>query len=369
MKKTSSFKKRYYLIFLISLLLLTTSCSNKQKKEEKAEIRPVKTQTVYTSGGNKTLIFSGESAADLESNLSFKVSGTIKNILVDVGDKVKKGQILALLDAEDYQLKVQEIESALAKVKAQNKNAKLQLERIQALYENENVAKRDYDTAKTNYQSTKAGVSTTQKQLEQAKRQLQYTYLYAPYKGAIAKINIEKNENIQAGQPLIILTSGKDMIVKTSIPETLISKVYKGQKVTTVFDAIPNKEFSGIVKEVGVSATKLASTFPVTIKLQKSNLNIRPGMVAEVSFPFKFKDGKKHIFAPSNAVNEDNTGTYAYLVKELKEGIGIAKKVTVNIGEMTDLGIEITKGLTEGDILITAGINRIQNGQKVRILN
>jgi len=352
------------LIIVTSLLI---SCGKEEQQQE--IIRPVRYIQVFATGGTRERIFSGVAQAGLESRLSFKVPGTVSRVAVKVGDKVQAGELIAQLDRSDYQLKVQQSEAALENVEAQARNAQANYDRVRALWENKSASKTDLDAARAANESAEASVKSVEKQLEMAKLQLRYTTLTAPVSGAIAQVNAEVNENLQSGKTIVVLTSGSQIEVKVSIPEILIAQVHEGGTVKVTCDAYPGKELPATITEVGVASTGMVTTFPVAVRLDKPTPDIRPGMAATVAFLFESKDQRERYLVPSISVGEDRGGRFVYVVDPISEepGYGIVHRRAITIGELTGEGLEVFEGLTDGDLVITAGISRIVEGQKVKI--
>lgn len=353
-------------LFLLTTMLLPFlfSCSKEPEVEE--VIRPVRYQKVFVSGGERTRSFSGVAQASQESRLSFKVAGTVKRIAVKVGDKVQVGQLIAELDPRDYELRVEEAEAALIQAQAQQRNAEANYERMRKLYENRNASRNDLDAARAAAESATAQVKTIEKRLELSKSQLSYTRLSAPATGSIATVECEVNENVRAGETVVQLSSGASIEVKIAVPEVLIYQIREGQRVTVTFDAMPEQRFTARVTEVGVSPTGYATTFPVTVGLEQASPPVRPGMAAEVSFQFQSTQ-RERIIVPSVAVSEDRQGRFVFVVEPGEQGFGVAARRPVVIGDFTEEGIEILEGLSDGERVVTAGVSKLRDGQKVRI--
>ena len=153
----------------------------------------------------------------------------------------------------------------------------------------------------------------------------------------------------------------------------MISQVKEGEQVTVTFDAMPEQTFSARVTEVGVTSTGYATTFPVTVRLESADQSVRPGMAAEVAFKFESAQqaggspGRKQINVPSVAVGEDRQGRFVYVVEPTDSGFGIAHRRPVMIGDLTEQGIEILEGLNDGDRVVTAGVTKLTDEQKVRL--
>lgn len=353
------------LIGLVVVVLLFSNISCKEKEKKKKVLRPVKYQTVYARGGEKTRTFSGIVQPEVESKISFKVPGTLKKLFVKVGDKVKKGELIAELDNSDYKLQAERAEAGLQQAKAQARNASSIYDRVRALYINNNASRNDLDGARAAHESANAMVRSVEKQLELALKQLSYTRLNAPVDGEIAALPSEINENVAAGMPIAILNSAGKKEVKVSIPEQLITLIHVGDSVTVSFETI-NKNFEGTITEVGVASVGYNTTFPVTVLINENIKEIRSGMVAEISFHFKNNDKRDVFIIPSHGVIDDQTGTFVFVVKDNKNGTGIVKKRFVTIGNLTNDGIEILSGLKDGDNVVTAGLSELEDNMKVK---
>ena len=347
--------------------ILFMACEKEAPQEE--IIRPVRYMQVYATGGSRVRTFTGTAQAGTESNLSFRVPGTVRTVSVDVGDRVRRGTVIAELDETDYRLRVQQAEAGLTQANAMARNAQANYDRVRALYENSNASRSDLDGARAANESAEAGVQSAEKALELAQLQLSYTKLVAPAAGAIASVSTEVNENINPGETVVVLTSGSDIEVSLSVPEVLISKIRERQRVTVSFDALTGRTFSATIREVGVSATGIGTTYPVTVRLDRRDSAVRPGMAASVACRFESGDERERFIVPSNTVIEDRAGRFVFVVEPItnEAGFGNVLRKPVTIGELTADGIEIFDGLVDGDLVITAGMSRIADGQKVRI--
>jgi RND family efflux transporter MFP subunit len=359
---------RYNLIktLLLGVIIVLSSASCSEEEHEGGPvIRPVRYQQVFATGGNRIRTFSGIARAGVESDLSFKVEGTIRNIAVKVGDHVEAGQLIARLDPRDYELQVEEARASLTQAEAEARNAAANHDRIRGLYENRNTSLNDLDAARAADESATAAVRSAENRLELARSKLGYTRLTAPVEGDIASLDAEVNEYVNT--TVSMLTSGSRLEVEATIPGTLIAQVSDGQKVAISFDAIPSKEFSAIVTEVGVAATGLVTTFPVNVVLEEECPEIRSGMAAQVAFNFESSDKRERFVVPSVSVGEDRQGRFVFVVEQTEPGFGEVRKQVVTVGELTDVGLEVFEGLSDGDLVVTAGISKITHGQRVKL--
>ena len=288
---------------------------------------------------------------------------------MQVGDRVKSGKLIANLDDRDYRLRVQEAEARLASAQAQARNAEANYSRVRALWENRNASQNDLDAARAASLSARANVESIAKRLELTEMQLGYTRLSAQVDGAIAEVRVDPNENVSPGQTVVILTSGAQLEVEVGMPEVLISQVREGDAVEVEFKAISGKTFGARVTEVGVISTQTATTFPVTVRLDHADADCRPGMAADVTFTFGGQSGREHIYVPYVAVANDRKGHYVYVAEASGDGFAKVGRREVKVGvEPVQEGLEIIEGLSDGELVVTAGVSRIVDGQKVRLL-
>lgn len=353
--------------WVLMVMSAVPGCSG-DKPESEPVIRPVRTMTVYSTGAGRTRTFSGTAEAGIEASLSFKVAGTVREVPVKVGDRVEKGDLLAALDPADYRLQVQEAEASLTRAQAESRNARSDYDRVRSLYENNNASRNDLDAARAGAESAEAQMKSAEKRLEQARLHLSYTRLSAPMAGAVSSVDVEVNENVAVGTPVVQLTGGSDIEVKVSVPEALISSIREGDPATVEFDALSSgQSMTGTVTEVGVSTGRGATTYPVTVRLEGNPDEIRPGMTAQVQLRFPGSGDKDRFLVPPGAVGEDREGRFVFLAEAAGEGMGVVKRREVEVGGLTDEGLEILSGLEEGDLLVTAGVNKLQDGTRVRI--
>lgn len=354
------------LLGLAFLGLASYGCKQKEA-EPTPVIRPVLTRQVFSTGGSRTRTFPGIAQAERESRLSFRIPGKIQRLDVKVGDRVRPGQLVAALDPEDYRLQVEETQASLDRARAESRNAEANYARVRALYENRNASRNELDGARAAAESAAAQVLAIQKRLELAQAQLSYTRLEAADEGAVAEVYAEVNENVQAGQPVVLLTGGSSIEVQVGVPEALISQVRPGDRVDVTFDAVPDRKLAASVVKVGV-VSGASTTYPVTVRLDAPIPDVRPGMAAEVSFSFSPRPGSERFLVPAAAVSEDRQGRYVFIAEPGPGGLATVRRQPVRVGELREDGLEILEGLRDGDLLIVAGMSRIAEGEIVKTL-
>lgn len=354
-------------ITVIFLAVLSSHCG-KEQNVKKEIIRPVRYQQVFISSGEQTRTFSGISKAGTETRLSFRVSGILQTLNVKVGDRIKKGQLIAAIDDSDIRLEYRKIIDSLNKSRLQKDTAKSNLDRIKSLYENNNVALREYESAKDQYATANSAYNADKRNEELKKRELSYYKLYSPIDGIVASLHVEKNENIQIGSTIVEINTGDDIEVTVGMPESFISRVKTGETVSVRFSSIKNKVFDGKISEVSYIIGSQSSTYPVIIVLTAPTQDIRPGMPCEVAFTLSSQQESNNLIVPANAVGEDTGGNFVFTVTDSGDGFAVVHKKKVTVGTLTGEGFEILSGLQDGELVVTAGIANLSDGMKVRML-
>ncbi len=345
-------------------LLFAPGCGRKPPPPPSRSVRSVKAIRVTLQGAGLRRTFSGLARAGQEAALSFRVGGKVEKILVGVGDRVKQGQVLARLDAYDYELEERNIQANLESARAAARNSENDYRRAKALYEENNISRSRLDQAETKRNSDRAGVKALSARLVQARNQLDYTGVRAPFSGFVSGKKMEEFETVAAGQPVLTVMDPHSLKVEVGVPESLISRVARREPVSVKFNSLDLSPLAGTVSEVGVALDNATGTYPVTVILQHVPPEIRPGMAAEVTFTFKSLSPGSLVL-PTSAILEDlKSGRRNVWVVEG----GRARKREVKTGELAQNGLEIISGLKGGELVVTAGVHRLEEGQQVKIL-
>jgi RND family efflux transporter MFP subunit len=186
------------MVWLLCISVALTAC--KEKAEIIEVVRPIKTMTVSEQAAEQIRKFSGLVAAVDSSDLSFQVAGQVASVKVDIGDHVKKEQVLAALDPEPYQLEVDAITAELVKARDQVAESKSQYERHKRIYEQGAGAKSYLDVAEYSYKAAQSAVNFQMARLDLANRNLRKTKLLSPYDGTIAWRSVQLHKEVQVGQ-------------------------------------------------------------------------------------------------------------------------------------------------------------------------
>ncbi|MDA3953381.1 MAG: efflux RND transporter periplasmic adaptor subunit [Bacteroidales bacterium] len=360
-----------HLIYFIGIVISTSiifSCANKEKSEQES-IRPVFYERVEKSIVFIDKTYPGVAQSQQVSNLSFKVGGTIKRINVELGQEVNKGKVLASLVKDDYNIKLQQAQSFVSSAETQYNTAKSSYERIEKLYKNSGVSLNDFEKAKAQFEASQAQYETAKSQLQAAKNQVSYTDLKAPFNGKVSGVLLEANEFAPPGRPAILISSQGNIEIKVPMPGSVVQKVQVGDKVKVSFKTSNNEIFEGLISEISFGISN-QPTYPVIITISKSGNRIRPGMVVQVQFLQKesFETNEYKAFVSVKAVGEINEKNFVYVLENEKDGIYEAHKKVIETGEIMNGYFPVINGLIPGDIVVTAGLEFMYDGRKVKLL-
>jgi RND family efflux transporter MFP subunit len=350
---------RYWGILLLPLALVLAGC---KPENASVEIRPVRTVVVDPKPILDDRQAVGEVKPRYESDLSFRVDGKLVSRRVDVGATVKQGDLLATLDVQDYQNKLHSAEADVAAAEAAFVEAQSTEGRLGKLVKNGWTPQANYDTALHNLRAADAKLASAKASLALTRDQLNYTELKAEFDGVITAVGAEAGQNVTAGQMVVKLARLTDKDGVFNIAETaLVDHRNEGAEVIVWPLSNPQLTIEGVVREISPVADATTRTYTVKVTLRDPPPSIRFGM----SIGGRWKGNPAPVVTlPLSALFEKN-GAPAVWVLDQQSGSATLKPVTVARYEADT--VLIAGGLARGDIVITAGINTLREGQKVRL--
>ncbi len=336
---------RYTCILVCSILLF--SCTGKKDESganKSVAIKAIKVVADSTESGKN---YVGTVEASSTSSLSFQVMGNVSKVLVTEGEKVNKGQLLAVLDKATLQ-------NAYNASAASLKQAQDAYSRMKQLRESGSLPEIKWVEVESKLQQAKS--------MEQiAKKNMKDAGLYAPFNGIISRKNLDPGMNVMPGIEVFQLADIKDVNIKISVPENEVANIEKKQTADISVSALNNRMFEGVVSEKGIVANPLSHTYEVKIKLSNKTLELMPGMVCNVTV--HALKNRMAIVVPNSAVQFNPNGEhFVWLAQN-----GVATRKVVQTGALTAKGIIITNGLNEGDMIITEGNQKVSEGTKITL--
>ncbi len=351
---------------VLALAVLLAGCESErgeQPETGETSLRTVRHVTVAADPGSRIHSFSGVSRAADRASLSFRVAGTVQRLDATVGNRIRKGEIIAALDPSGFRLQLQRAEADRLRAQAEQRHADANYGRVRKLYANRNASRTELDAARSAAESAAALADAADRAVGLAELDLSHATLRSVRDCTVAEIRTEAGENVSPGQPVVEVNCGDLLEVAITVPETAVADMVPGLAGEVVFDALPGRVYPGTVSEVGIVATGAA--FPVVLRLGGSD-GARPGLAARVNFSFHLEGATTVL--PAASVAEDERGRFVFIVIDSDSaGEGLIRRRPVEVGALTSQGLEVVSGLSPGDRVVTAGVSVVRDGMKVRI--
>ena len=353
--------RREWRLVVVASLALAGGCDGPSAKPP--EVRPVRTISVDPKPIDDDRQAVGEVRARYESDLGFRVSGKVVARLVDIGVSVRKGDVLARLDEQEYRNRLKSAQADIVAAEAVLEEAQGAEGRLRQLLATGTTTRANYDTALKNLRSAEAKLDSAKAARDLAKDQLSYADLIAEFDGIVTAVGAEPGQVVNVGQMIVRLARPTDKDAVFAIAESAFRGTPSGQRpeVTVSLLSNPNISADGVVREVAPVADPATRTYQVKVTLKDPPEQMRFG--ASVVGRLKVATGPV-VVLPAAALF-DKAGQTAVWVVDAATGLVALKPVTVSRYE-TDRVI-LSSGLAKGDIVVTAGVNRLREGQKVRL--
>ncbi len=332
--------------FVLFTTLLTIISCNDKKAENNVVVKTPKVEVIEIASNteNEALKYSGTIEADNTVSVGFMASGRVNNVLVQEGDKVQKGQLLATIDPTSYK---NAFDIANAGLELANDN----YNRLEELYNKGSLPERDFIQIKVGLAQAKANKNIAEKNLSDTK-------LYAPFTGMITAKSTEIGGLASPGVPAFTIMKTDKVYAKASISESEISKLKIGADATIEIPSL-NKSVVGKVTIVNLSADVATRTFNVKVRLENPYNELLPGMISNIKIVTN--NTKNIVTIPAKVVVRDiNNITYAFVVENNK-----AIKKRVSLGNFKGNEVIVLDGIYNGDKVITKGYTNIKDGQTV----
>ncbi len=338
--------------WLLGLVLALVSCKHKEDDRSDAEasaLAPVAVIKLAPTKQNQTLNLSGTIQSEKTAQVTFSVQGRIASVLVDEGQAVKKGQLLATLDPRDYQYQLQQADASLLQAKDNYMRSK-------ELYQKGSLTPKDYITAESQYLTAVANRKTAAKQVSD-------TRLYAPISGTVTNKMTEVGNQASPNAQAFVIDDIDHVNATMTVPETEIGNIMRNNTAEVDIPTL-NQKFTGKVTSINPQADRNSNTFRTKVRLNNIHHRLLPGMIAEINLQTNQK--VSYITIPPKAVIHDQDGLpYVFLVDSGEQRRAIRRHITV--GQAINDRISVADGLRSGDLLIVEGQYRLKDGQSVQI--
>ncbi len=346
---------------LVGAVGLGVAGCTEEKAEVKEVIRPVKVVEIAKAGDVRTLDYSGSVRARTEMNLGFRVNGKITERLVDIGEQVKPGDVLARIDSTDYQLAVKTAEANLAAAEKAVETADLVNRRAEQLFDKNVAPKSQVEQASLSHDQAISNRDAAASALDQAKNQVSYTELKADHSGIVTTINADVGQVVGSGTPVVAVAVDGEKEVQIAVPENDIAQFKTGKTVKASFWSDDKLVLDGTVREVAGSADQQSRTFAVRVSLP-NDPRVLLGMTATIEADINNTD--KFVSIPLSALAQKDGKQVVWTVDRNTATVHMRG---IEVADFTGDGVRVANGLDNGDLVVAAGTQFMSENLKVKL--
>lgn len=352
-------KKTLLLLLLIGLSL---SACTKEAPPQKV-IRPVVTQQVDIRENWQQSSYAGEVKARYKMSLGFRIGGKIVERFVEVGNVVVPGTLLARLDPEDFKLQLMMAEASLQEAEAVKKKAQLDFKRYKQLYKEKVVSATEHLNYSNAQDVAKARYTQADAHLEVTRNQLDYTRLYADKGGVVTALDMEVGQVVVAGQTVIKLALPEEKEVIIAVAENRLDEIRQADEINISLWIDPDKYYQGKVREISPGADPVTRTYQVKISLMGADSEVQLGMTTIVIVQQK-KQGLV-IKLPLSSIFQKGNQTAVWVYSPATSTVQL--QIVDVLAYQFDV-VLIRSGLQQGQVVVVAGVHKLHEGQKVRLM-
>ena len=348
--------------------MLLVGCREEEVAPE-AVIRGLKVHEVAQVAHSQTRRFPGVLEPSELSVLSFEISGRLGEFDLGVGQRLAKDELVAKLHPETLQLQVETAQAGVAQAQASSRNAAETLTRQQALLQRGTTTRVVVENAQAEADAAAAGLVQAQKSLETAKENLAKSELRAPFSGIVNSVDANAFATVSAGAPIATLYSSDEFEVAFSVSFDAASALVVGKQAKIRLADRPDIILAAVVREIG-SRADAVSSFPIVLLLRETHPLLKAGMAVEAAIEFPLPE-RQGFPIPLSALIKDGqiaaadarAGVYVY-----DASTRAVQRRAVTVGGIRENMVVVVEGLAPGDLVASAGVSFLKEGQEVRLL-
>jgi RND family efflux transporter MFP subunit len=342
-------------------LLAFIGCGKEAPPAPEPSVRAVRLFEVGSQDLLEQREYPGHITAATEAQVSFEVSGRILELPVSQGQRVREGDLLARIDPSDYQA---QLDASIA----QRDAALADYERFEELLAKDAVSQRDFESRKRNWEVAEANLRIVEKNLAD-------TSLRAPFAGRVARKYVERFQNVQAKEPVLLLQDDLHLEIDVSLPEAALLRIGRSidlrtlnsllKPVVAISSLPPDTTFPARLQELATAADPTTRTFEATFAFDSpSEVLILPGMTALVRMSATIDELGATVAIPASSTVIDASG--ASSVWRVDRDTMEVHRVAVELGELSGVSVAVERGLERGDLIAASGANQLREGMRVR---
>lgn len=349
------------LTLTISYRIYTNLAANKERADKATQGRAVAVETAAVARRDitPTLMFSANLEPVWSADISSKVDGRIDRLVLEEGDGVKAGDVIATLDTNELTAQVIQAEGNLLTAQAGLEQAELDLRRNDALAKQGAVSLQTLDTMRIKRDLALGQLRSAEGNMSLLTARLENANITAPRNGVVIKRLVQSGYYTKSGSAIVTLADTSSLLAKATVGEAQMQDIIIGSTVKVLVSALGNKEFSGVITRLSPAAAAPSRTFTAEITVPNPQGELKPGIFANVSTPVQ---ARKNVLAvPESALVMKEDQKTVFVVNAQ----GVAQQTVLKIGYVGEGYAEVLAGLQEGDIIITAGHNKVKDGSVI----
>ena len=338
-----------------------SGCGKEAAPETKSPL--VRTQTVAAGSAAQAAEYAGSVHGRYEKNMAFQVGGQIVGRDVQLGDRVSAGSVMMRIDPKDVAQKTTAADAQAEAAGAQLALAETNLARYRQLYAEAAIAAAVLDQYQTAYDAALAAYQAAAAQATEAHNALSYTELVADADGVVSGLSAEVGQVVAAGQTVLTFVESGEMEVEIDVPENRLPIIAVGKNVEVSFWAMANTKARGVIREIAPMADPATRTYKVRVSVPNPPAGMALGMTASVNVTGEKTGGAANTTAtlPMSAIYQTGEKPCVWIVKDGKVSLREISVVSFGANEA------VVAGLSAGDVVVTAGVHKLHEGEEVRV--
>jgi len=349
-------------VSIAACAVVMCGCQRGAPEADEPEVRPVRSVTIEKREGGSTIALSGRIAAEDEVAVAFRIPGRLIERSVNVGDRVRPGQVLARLEQMNERNQLLSAQAALNAANADLVRARDEFARQKSLIDEGFTTRAALDAATAAFRAAEAQVKSATAQVAMAQDLVGFTVLTADAPGAVVARGAEPGEVVQAGRMIvrIALDGGVDAVFE--VPPQVVRRAARTQQVTVALTDDPTVTTTGRVREISPQADPVTGTFTVRVGLENPPPDMLLGSIVSGRVTV---EGAPMIVVPASALATSEGGPALWIVNPADSTVSLRP---IRIAAHEPDTVIVAEGLAPGDTVVTAGVQTLRAGQKVRVL-
>lgn len=334
----------------VAFAVVLSGCGDGQAKltdEDESPAIPV--EVIAVERGAITAFYSTTATleADREARVVPRLGGTIVELLVEEGDFVEEGQVLARIDDDRYRIEVARIDATLRRMEQD-------FNRHREMHARDLISVDAFERAKFDFEAQQA-------QAELARLELSHTAIRAPITGVVSRRDIKVGNTVNTQDPAFVITSMDPLLATLHVPERELARLAAGQQADILIDALPGRNFNGHIARISPVVDPATGTFRATVEVRGDNQLLKPGMFGRVNIVHDTRDDV--LLVPVQAVMVEDARASVFVVND-----GSVERRVVRLGYRNNGQVEIASGLEDGDVVVVTGQAGLRHNSRVQVI-